>query len=409
MSILPDGDPLNSTACPPPLALTERIGMVLFVAWLFFLGFIARVVFGPLLPAIEESLGLSHSQSGGLFFMVAVGFFVGQTGAGFVSSRLRHSGALVVSAAGVGVALLPFVFVEGSPAGIRLLMVLVGMAAGVHVPSAIATITASVQRQDWGKALGIHQTAPNLSFVMAPLLAELFLRKFTWSVLPAALGVVSLISAVLFAKLGKGGEFYGSSPGRDVVWEICRNRSYWIMLLLFTLGIGGGIGVYTMLPLYLIREAQLSSGVANTLVGLSRVSGLFMPFAAGLIADRIGEKRAIGFILAAAGGATVALGLSNGAWLIGALFVQPALLACFFAPAFSALSRTVHPTMRTVATSLTVPVAFLLGVGIVPWLLGYAAEVRSFSWGIAVLGACVMSGSVAAAGLHLRDELEEGC
>ena len=277
------------------------------------------------------------------------------------------------------------------------------------MPSAIATITASVRREDWGKALGIHQTAPNLSFVLAPLLAELFLRKFAWSVLPATLGAVSLLSAILFARVGRGGEFHGSAPGPGAIKELFGNRSYWIMLLLFTMGIGGGIGVYTMLPLYLINEVQLTSGVANTLVGVSRISGLFMPFAAGLIADRIGEKRAIGFVLAAAGIATVVLGFSNGPWLIAAVFVQPALLACFFAPAFSALSRTVPPEMRTMATSLTVPLAFLVGVGVVPWLLGYAAELRSFSWGFAVLGVCVMCGSLSVAGLRLRDEQEPGC
>jgi MFS transporter, NNP family, nitrate/nitrite transporter len=383
--------------------------MVFFVSWLFFLGFIARVVFSPLLPSMEETLGLSHAQAGGLFFMVAVGFFAGQTGAGLVSSRLRHRGALIVSAAAVGAALLPFPLVDESPGLVRLLMVFVGVAAGVHVPSAIATITASVRREDWGKALGIHQTAPNLSFVLAPLLAELFLRKYSWSVLPAVLGAVSLVSAALFAKLGQGGEFHGSTPQPEAVREIFRNRSYWIMLFLFTLGIGGGIGVYTMLPLYLIKEAHLASGAANTLVGLSRVSGLFMPFVAGLITDRVGEKRTIGFILASAGAATVALGLSSGPWLIGALFVQPALLACFFAPAFSALSRTVPPALRTVATSLTVPTGFLLGVGVVPWLLGYAGEVKSFSWGIAALGLFVMFGSVAAYALRLKEEQEEGC
>ncbi|MFO7784544.1 MAG: MFS transporter [Desulfatiglandales bacterium] len=399
---------MNNT-CPPPLALMDRIGMVLFVAWLFFLGFIARVVFSPLLPSIEESLGLSHAEAGGLFFMVAAGFFCGQMGAGFINSRLQHRGALIVSAAAVGAALLPFVLVARSLAGIRLLMFLVGIAAGIHVPSAIATITASVQRSDWGKALGIHQTAPNLSFVMAPMLAELFMRKYDWSVLPTTIGVVSLVSAILFARLGKGGEFYGSSPRPEIVGELLRNRSYWAMILLFCLGIGGGIGVYAMLPLFLIKEAGMTSVMANTLLGLSRVSGLVMPFASGLIMDRIGEKRAIGYVLAAGGAATLVLGLVKGPWLIAALFVQPAILTCFFPPAFSALSRIVPPHMRTVATSLTVPAAFMMGVGVVPWLLGYAAEIHSFSLGIALLGICIMTGSAVVAFLRFRVDQEEGC
>lgn len=409
MEAFKGGDPSTGAACPPPLELGERLSIVLFVTWLFFLGFLARVMFGPLLPAMAGSLGLTHAQAGGLFFMLAAGFFLGQTSSGFLSSRLRHRGAMILSAAGVGAALLPFPFLGGSTAGVRLLMFFVGVGAGIHVPSAIATITASVRREDWGKALGIHQSAPNLSFVLAPLMAEFFLRKQIWSLFPAVLGAFCLMSAALFARLGRGGELYGSAPGFGAVREILWNRSYWIMLFLFTLGIGGGAGLYAMLPLYLINEVHLSSGAANTLLGLSRVSGLFMPFAAGLLADRIGEKKAIGLVLAAGGVATVGLGASSGGWLIAALFVQPVLLACFFAPAFSALSRTVSPTLRSMATSLTVPSAFFLGVGVVPWLLGYAGEIRSFSWGITALGLLITVGAASVSGLRLRTEQEEGC
>ena len=403
------GDPSADAACPPPMALGDRLSMVLFVTWLFFLGFLARVMFGPLLPAMAGSLGLTHTQAGGLFFMLAAGFFLGQTSSGFFSSRLRHRGAMILSAAGVGLVLLPFPFLDGSTGGVRLLMFFVGVGAGIHVPSAIATITASVRREDWGKALGIHQTAPNLSFVLAPLIAEFFLRKQLWSLFPAVLGLFCLGSAALFARLGRGGEFYGSTPRLGSVREILWNRSYWIMVFLFTLGIGGGAGLYAMLPLYLINEVHLSSGATNALLGLSRVSGLFMPFAAGLLADRIGEKRAIGLVLASGGAATVGLGVSSGSLLIAALFVQPVMLACFFAPAFSALSRTVSPHLRSMATSLTVPAAFFLGVGVVPWLLGYAAEIRSFSWGITALGVLITIGAGAVSGLRLRNDLEEGC
>ena len=55
------------------------------------------------------------------------------------------------------------------------LLIMLGLVASLHVPSALATITAMVSRQDWGKALGVHQTAPSVSLVLAPLLTEAFL------------------------------------------------------------------------------------------------------------------------------------------------------------------------------------------------------------------------------------------
>lgn len=63
--------------------------------------------------------------------------------------------------------LIPFSFVDSLWA-MRFLMLGVGLAGGLHTPSAIATITAQVQKKDWGKALSVHQSAPPLSFVLAP-------------------------------------------------------------------------------------------------------------------------------------------------------------------------------------------------------------------------------------------------
>jgi len=42
------------------------------------------------------------------------------------------------------------------------ILFMLGVAAGLHMPSAMATITAMVNRQEWGKALAVHQTAPPL-------------------------------------------------------------------------------------------------------------------------------------------------------------------------------------------------------------------------------------------------------
>jgi NNP family nitrate/nitrite transporter-like MFS transporter len=64
--------------------------------------------------------------------------------------------------------------------GIQSGLILLGLSAGLYFPSGIATLTAMVNSKDWGKALGIHQVAPNLAFVAAPLLAEGLMLWFSW-------------------------------------------------------------------------------------------------------------------------------------------------------------------------------------------------------------------------------------
>jgi NNP family nitrate/nitrite transporter-like MFS transporter len=155
--------------CPIPEPFKANIGPILFIAALFFLNFLGRLIFAPLMPTIEQELGLTHSQAGSLFLMISLGFFVAQICSGFISSRVNHKRTLVLSILGVGLTQLLF-SVTSFLWIIRGLLFMLGMAAGLHMPSAIATITAMVNRKDLGKALAVHQIAPPLGLVLGPLL-----------------------------------------------------------------------------------------------------------------------------------------------------------------------------------------------------------------------------------------------
>ena len=49
---------------------------IFFLAFLFFLNFLSRVIFSPLLPLIKDEFTLSISQSGSLFFFISSGYFI---------------------------------------------------------------------------------------------------------------------------------------------------------------------------------------------------------------------------------------------------------------------------------------------------------------------------------------------
>jgi NNP family nitrate/nitrite transporter-like MFS transporter len=360
------------------------------------------------MPSLERELGLTHAEAGSLFLMISIGFFVAQVNSGFVSSKFNHKGALAASAVGVGGALTVFPAVE-SLAGIRMTLMVLGFAAGLHVPSALATITAMVSRQDWGKALGIHQTSPNVALVLAPLLVQALAAWLSWRGMVAWLGLISLGVAVAFVFTGRCGDFKGKAPEPAMIKRVGRQPSVWLMVYLFAMAIAASLGLYTMLPLFLVSEKGYDPGWANTLLGLSRVSGLFVVFIAGWATDRLGESRAISGVLFASGVATGLLGYTTGTFLTVMIFLQPALAACFFAPGFSALSRLVPPNLRSLTASLVTPCAFLVGGGMFPVFLGYMGQRVSFAAGLLVLGLLMLSAPLAAWFLRFRHEEEKGC
>ena len=381
-------DDVGVADCPMPEAFKDKIGITVFLAWLFFLGFVTRVMFAPLMPAIENDLGIDHSQAGGLFFMLSVGYLLAPICSGLISSRINHRGTLTVSAWVVGLALLPFGVIDSLWA-VRGLLLLIGLAAGIHLPSAIATITAEVQKSDWGKALSVHQCAPPTSFVCAPLLAALLLNWFSWRMALSIWAVVALASALAFTLRGSGGDFPGQLPSPKNVRVVLGTPAFYIMVALFAMAMGGNAGIYAMLPLFFVTERGMDLSFANTVIGLSQVSGIFMVFAAGWITDRIGQKTTMFVALLTTAICTILLGTVQGPFLLVILFLQPALLSAFFPAAFGALSRIAPPHMRSVTNALGPPVAFLIGGGVLPSVIGYLGQTRSFSAGI-ILAGCVM-------------------
>ncbi len=377
--------------CPMSEPFQAKIGITIFLAGLFYQGFITRMIFAPLMPAIETDMGLSHAQAGGLFLMISIGLLLAPLCSGLISSKINHRGTLIVSAWSIGLILIPFAFVESIWA-IRGLLMIIGFAAGLHLPSAIATITAEIRKADWGKALSIHQSAPPLSFVTAPLIAASLLHFFSWRVVLLIGAAVGICIATAFSLKGKGGDFPGQLPSPKNVKIIMGKASFYLMVLLFAMAMGGNAGILTMLPLFLINEHGFTLTKANTLIGFSQIAGLMMVFVAGWITDRVGQKSAMTVVLLTAGIATILIGLLDGGWLMVVIFVQPVLINAFFPGAFAALSRIAPPYLRSVTNALIPPVAFLIGGGILPALIGYMGENYTFAAGIRLAGAFMLVG-----------------
>jgi len=252
---------------------------------IFSLNFTCRIILAPLLPIITRDLSLGYGGAGSLFFLIQVGYSVGLLVSSVLSARLTHRHTILLSTSGLGSVLL-VVALSTSASALRVELVCLGVVAGLYLRSSIATITGFVDQAHWGKAIAIHELAPNLGFI-------------------------------------------------------------------FSVAIGSGLGLYTMMPLYLVSEVGLDREVANTVTGFSRVPGIALIFLAGAFADRIGYRRSLAISLTATGALTVLLGAAQGRVLTPILLLlQAPASVCFFPVAYSLLSTMFPLAQRGLAVSL---------------------------------------------------------
>ncbi len=375
----------------PAEAFVQALPGLVLVSCIFLLNFLSRIVLSPLMPAMEQSMGFSHAEAGRTFLFLAVGVAAGLLLNGHVSRRLTHRLTIVVSAVSLG---LLMVLASLSPdlVVLQATVALYGLGAGLYLPSGIATVTSLVKPADWGKALSVHELAPNMSFILGPLLAELSLHLASWRTCLAGLGLVLIVSGLAFARFGRGGRFPGRALRLGLLREIVGHRSFWILALFFGLAVGSSIGPFSMLPLALVEEHGFLRPEANAMLSVARIGGLLMSLLSGYITDRLGVKRTLALFFIFAGAATVGLGLASGPWITPMVVVQASLSSCYFPAGFTALSRIFDEKSRSAAVSLITPLAALCGLGAAPAMLGWLAESWGFGVGFSCLGLLLASG-----------------
>jgi len=390
----------SDRAQPGAASFRAQVSPVFFLAGLFFLNFASRIILSPLLPTIEKELAISHSQAGFFFFLSSGGYLVGLLASGVLTSRSSHRLAISASLAGVGIALLT-IAAATSLWLIECGLMALGFAAGFYLPSAIATITSLVDKRHWGKAIAIHELAPNLAFFATPFLAEIFLHWSSWRMGLGLLGVLSLVGSLSFGRFGRGGDFPGESPGSNAFAVLARTPAFWLMMVLFGVGVSSTIGVYAMLPLYLVSQRNFDQSTANTLVAFSRSHGPMLGLLGGWASDKLGAKGTIIISLIFTGITTLLLGTLSGPALGAAVLVQPLVAVWFFPAAFAAIAMITPPSARNLAVAFSVPVGYIIGGGAIPTFIGIMGDAGSFATGFVVTGLLIAAGGLLSIRLRL--------
>ncbi len=383
------------------ISIDKSLSLLLLLTLIFYLSFLARIILSPLLPGLEQDAGVSLGQAGLFFLVMSCGHCLSSVASSFFVAKIGHKNAITFSLAGTGLALVFLSFSDTLPLFYTSFFLL-GLASGFYIPSAIATISFLFAPNQWGRGFAVHELAPNLAFLTAPFFVAMLLPLFSWQQIVQLLALSVFIGTALFIILGTGAIKSNSPPDLQLCRKLVCHSDFWLMTLLFSLGIAGTVGIYSVLPAFLVTVHSFDEQSANLLISMSRIPALAAALAGGFIADRFGDKRTICWVLFCTGGATILLGMHR-ELVIFYIYMQALLAVGFFPAAFSMLSRTGPLEIRSITVSFTVPLAFIFGGGIIPAFITAMADRGWFETGIIITGLLMVAGSQVIRGQRTED------
>jgi NNP family nitrate/nitrite transporter-like MFS transporter len=363
---------------------------VLFLTLVVYFGILPRLLLAPLLLRISETLGVTYDRASAVFLSGSVGFVIGLFSSGFIANRLHHRGTIALTILTVGTLLVTLSFVR-SLVLFHLIFAALNWASGLYPGSGIASVNALAPRESRGIALAIHESGPNLAFLTAPILVAILAPSLGWQPLYRIVGGVTVLVGIAFAVFGRASNDRGQAPHFQNIAVFLRSGPFWIVSVMFVLAASGAMGVYSVLPTYLVVEHGLTEQVVNSLVGLSRVTGFASILLAGTMADRFGFVPVVVVVLGTTGLVTIAIGLASGFWLLAAVFLQPLLVGAFFPLGLTALSENSPPDAQNLAVALAIPLANLVGAGAMPPALAALGAAGHFRLGFVLLGAVTIA------------------
>ena len=358
---------------------------LLFLFWsLWFLNYCSRTIIPPILPLIEDAFAISHSLAGSLFFFFQVGNMMAVFSSGFLSLRIGYKRSILFS----------FLLMIASYLALRFAgtyhlfaggLFFLGLGTGLYLPSAIPLITAVFKREEWGKAISFHETAAGFNILIIPIFTVFALRFFHWRTLFVLVGSACLF--IVFFLMAFSPDPRPHEGKKVRLSLILRRKDFWIMTTLFTACGVACMGIYNIIPLFLIKERGIPMETANTLFGLSRIGGFIAMIMIGFFLDRVRVKKILFFILLATGLSTMAVAVSYSFWLLSAmLLVQATFSVVFFPAIFVAIAKMTDLSERSLFTGLMMGIGGIIGPGLSPLILGAVADVWNFQVGIFVVG-----------------------
>lgn len=341
------------------------------------------------MPLIEDDLAISHTMAGVLFFSFWIGNTISVFYAGFLSLKIGYKHSILLSFYGMTLTFILLWFAS-SYMVFAVFVFLLGLASGLYLPCGIPLVTAVFSRENWGKAISFHETAAGLAMLTVPFFAAFVMSVLYWKSAFLIMSGVCLMIGVLFHTVSPDPR--PEKGEKAEMWNIVRRKDFWIMTALWCSCAIASMGIYNIVPLYLVKERGIQIEAANTLFGVSRIGGVIAMISVGFIIDRFNLKKLLLILILATGISTMAVAVIDIPWiLIVALFLQATVCVMFFPAGLVAISKLTTLSERSVFTGVLMSMSGIIGPGLSPIMLGAIADIWSFQAGIFALGLIITS------------------
>ena len=366
----------------------------------YFLALMDRQVVAVLFDPIKEDLALSDTQlamvSGlafALFYSVAglpLGRMADRTNRVTMLSVCLAAWSLATAATGLAANFIQLLLAR----------VGVGVGEGGCSPAAHSIMSDSFEAKDRSTAIGIYFAGGTLGSATAYLLGGWMVEFYGWRAAMYCVGLPGLAIALAFYFFMKepprptvGSKVQNSDSITTTMLSLLKNPCYMIANIGHVAASGYMFVLATWLPSYINRNFELSYGEIGTfLFGSTLLGAVAGSLLSGIVTDRLFRRNVKWlagmpalFLIVAGPIAVIGCLTTDLRVLFVAVVLIKGLLVGSYVPSYSIVHYVTSASKKGVAIALKIMTVSIIGVGIMPLIVGMISDVLQDSYGNASL------------------------
>ncbi len=247
---------------------------------------------------IRSEFGLDYTQAGLVLSAFSLAYGIGQLPAGWLADRIGRRIMITIGILGVAACGL----VVGLSHTYIMLVVflgLMGLLGGGYHPAASPAVSATVEPQNRGSALGFHIIGGSASYFVAPLAAAAIAVAWGWRGSFIALAVPTIIFGVIFyiamRRLPSVFEAGDKTVTSDSQTPETPNRIRRLITFIVLSSFAQAMLMSTIsfIPLFLVDHFGVSNETGGAFLAIYYAAGLWASTLGGYLSDRFGKIRII--------------------------------------------------------------------------------------------------------------------
>lgn len=367
---------------------------VLLLCWFGWVAiYLCRSVLAPILPVLVEELSMTHAQGGMLETAYLIGYIFMKVPAGTIANRIGIKRTLVISmvayASSTALNFLATGFIH-----LLALRFLTGLFQGVHLPLANTLLSERFGDRQ-GRAIGFHESGPNVGNSIAYPLAVAIVSTWSWR------WAFILLSLPAFALAGVAAFILGEEKGPEAkaktgYGEGDRFRLRSFLRLLAPLALAHAVYnlcLRTLLifaPSFLVEFRGMDLRTAGLISMLMPAAGFIAKISSGFIAERVGDRNAICGATLLTGVFIMSLSYVLGGCLLSVNFVVLGFALYSFSPTIYASVTSGLPTqLKSIGLGAVTMTGNIFGA-LSTFLIGFLIDTRGYATAMQTISTTVV-------------------